>query len=259
MMGPMDPGFCINLEGHVALVTGGSRGIGRACSLALARAGASVAVHYRAREKEAAQVTELIRAGGGRAAALRADLAAEDQANELVARAVSELGPPTILVNNAGIWEGLAVDQLTAEAWDRTLAVNTRSMFLCTRAVVPHMKRARSGRIVNIASTAGQRGEAFHSDYAASKGAAIAFTRSLATELAPHGIRVNCVAPGWVDTEMSAKAFVSGGREAIEKTIPLGRVGKPEEIANAVAFAASDLASFMTGSVISVNGGAVMV
>jgi 3-oxoacyl-[acyl-carrier protein] reductase len=131
-------------------------------------------------------------------------------------------------------------------------------MFLCTRAVVPLMKEARGGRIVNVASTAGQRGEAFHSDYAASKGAAIAFTRSLATELAPHGIRVNCVAPGWVDTDMCAEVFASGGRAAIEETIPLGRVGLPEEIAAAIVFAASDLSSFMTGAVLSVNGGAVM-
>ena len=133
-----------------------------------------------------------------------------------------------------------------------------RSMFLCARAAIPAMKQARSGRIVNIASTAGQRGEAFHSDYAASKGAAIAFTRSLAVELAPHGIRVNCVAPGWVDTEMCKGVFAQGGREAIEKTIPMRRVGRPDEIASAVLFAASDLSSFMTGAVVSVNGGGVM-
>jgi 3-oxoacyl-[acyl-carrier protein] reductase len=176
----------------------------------------------------------------------------------MVARIGSVLGPATILVNNAGIWEGRAVDEMTLAEWERTFAINMRSMFLCARAVVPHMKRAGGGRIVNIASTAGQRGEAFHSDYAATKGAAIAFTRSLATELAPHGIRVNGVAPGWVDTEMCAGVFASGGREAIERTIPLGRVGSPAEIAGAVLFAASDLSSFMTGAIVSVNGGAVM-
>jgi 3-oxoacyl-[acyl-carrier protein] reductase len=189
---------------------------------------------------------------------VRADLADEAQAAGAVAQAVAALGPVTILVNNAGIWEGRAVEDLSPREWDRTFHVNARSAFLCTRAVVPHMKRAGGGRIVNVASTAGQRGEAFHSDYAASKGAIIAFTRSLAVELAPAGIRVNCVAPGWVDTEMCAGAFAGGGREAIEATIPLGRVGRPEEIAGAVLFAASDLSSFMTGAVISVNGGAVM-
>jgi 3-oxoacyl-[acyl-carrier protein] reductase len=251
-------GIGIDLNGHTALVTGGSRGIGRACSLLLASAGAKVAVHYRAREEEAGRVTSSIREAGGVAEAFAADLVDEAQANRLVDEMVSSLGAPTILVNNAGIWEGRAIDEMTLAEWDRSFAVNMRSMFLCSRAVIPHMKRARSGRIVNIASTAGQRGEAFHSDYAATKGAAIAFTRSLATELASFGIRVNCVAPGWVDTEMCVEAFADGGREAIEKTIPLRRVGRPEEIAGAVVFAASDLSSFMTGSVLSVNGGAVM-
>jgi 3-oxoacyl-[acyl-carrier protein] reductase len=252
------PDLRISLEGHTALVTGGSRGIGRACSLLLGRAGARVAVHFRAREQEAARIVEAIRSEGGTALALRAEISDEAQVGEMVARTASELGPPTILVNNAGIWEGRAVDEMTLAGWERTFGINMRSMFLCARAVVPHMKRAGGGRIVNIASTAGQRGEAFHSDYAATKGAAIAFTRSLATELAAHAIRVNCVAPGWVDTEMCIEAFAAGGRQAIDRTIPLGRVGRPEEIAGAVLFAVSDLSSFMTGAVVSVNGGAVM-
>jgi 3-oxoacyl-[acyl-carrier protein] reductase len=251
-------GVSIDLHGQVALVTGGSRGIGRACCRLLGRAGAAVAVNHRVRGEEAREVVAALESMGGRAIAVQADLADAAQVDEMVARVVGELGAPGILVNNAGIWEGRAIDRLGPEEWDRTFGVNMRSMFLCTRAVVPHMKRAGSGRIVNIASTAGQRGEALHSDYAASKGAAIAFTRSLGTELAPFGIRVNCVAPGWVDTEMCAEAFAGGGREAIERTIPLGRVGRPEEIAGAVLFAVSDLAGFMTGSVLSVNGGAVM-
>jgi 3-oxoacyl-[acyl-carrier protein] reductase len=251
-------GVTVDLTGQVALVTGGSRGIGRACSQALAHAGAAVAVHYRHRRAEADAVVAAIRSGGGSAVGVAADLAREDQVEAAIRSASEELGAPTILVNNAGIWEGLAVEEMTPAAWDRTFAINTRSMFLCVRAVVPAMKNARAGRIVNIASTAGQRGEAFHSDYAASKGAVIAFTRSLATELAPFSIRVNCVAPGWVDTEMCAEVFANGGRERIASTIPMGRVGRPEEIAGAVLFAASDLCGFMTGSVISVNGGAVM-
>jgi len=251
-------GLAIDLHGHVALVTGGSRGIGRACSLMLGRAGAAVGVHYRARGTEADEVVETIRAGGGRAIAVRGDLSEEAQAADVVARVAGELGPVTILVNNAGIWEGRAVEEMALADWERTFAVNARSMFLCARAVVPAMKRAGGGRIVNIASTAGQRGEAFHSDYAASKGAAIAFTRSLATELAPSGVRVNAVAPGWVDTDMCTEAFAAGGRERIEATIPLGRVGRPEDIAGAVVFAASDLSAWMTGAVVSVNGGGVM-
>ena len=251
-------GVNVDLSGQIALVTGGSRGIGRACSLILARAGAAVAVHYGHRHADADEVVAAIRSGGGRATAVAADMAKEGEVEQAIRRATKELGAPTILVNNAGIWEGRAVEEMTPGDWDRTFAVNTRSMFLCARAVVPAMKAARAGRIVNVASTAGQRGEAFHSDYAASKGAVIAFTRSLATELASFGIRVNCVAPGWVDTEMCAEVFAHGGREKIASTIPMGRVGRPEEIAEAVLFAASDLAGFMTGSVISVNGGAVM-
>lgn len=251
-------GLVIDLSGHTALVTGGSRGIGRACCLLLARAGARVAVHYRVRATDASEVVASIRSTGGTATALSADLTLEDQVERLVSSTITSLGAPTILVNNAGIWEGHGIDELTPAEWERTFAVNMRSIYLCSRAVVPHMKSAGSGRIVNIASTAGQRGEAFHSDYAATKGAAIAFTRSLATELAPFGIRVNCVAPGWVDTEMCAAVFEGGGREAIEKTIPLRRVARPDDIAGAVVFAASDLSSFMTGAVVSVNGGAVM-
>lgn len=247
----------IDMEGHTALVTGGSRGIGRACCMMLGRAGAAVAVHYRERAKEAEEVVADLRAVGARALAVGGDLSREEDADQVLSRTISAIGKPTILVNNAGIWEGKAIDELEPAAWDRTMSVNMRSMFLCTRLVVPAMKRSGRGSIVNVASTAGQRGEAFHSDYAASKGAAIAFTRSLATELAPFGIRVNCVAPGWVDTDMNVVPFAGGGREAIERTIPLRRVGTPEEIAAAVVFVASDLASFMTGSVLSVNGGAV--
>lgn len=252
------PGYPIALSGRVALVTGGSRGIGRACCLALARAGAPVAVHFGTHRQAAEQAAALIVEEGGTARVYQAEASGEGEVARLVAAVAAELGPPAILVNNAGIWEGTAVDEMSLAAWERTFSINMRSMFLFARAVVPHMKAARAGAIVNVASTAGQRGEAFHSDYAATKGAAIAFTRSLAVELAPHGIRVNCVAPGWVDTSMCDSAFAGGGREAIERTIPLRRVGRPEEIASAVLFAASDLSSFMTGAVVSVNGGAVM-
>jgi 3-oxoacyl-[acyl-carrier protein] reductase len=255
-MKPMGVG--IDLGGRVALVTGGSRGIGGACSLLLARAGAAVAVSYRARETDAAELVDAIRREGGTAHAFRADLSDEAQTAALLGEVEARMGDITLLVNNAGIWEGTGIVELTLAAWERTFASNMRSMFLASRGVVPMMRRAGGGRIVNIASTAGQRGEAGHSDYAATKGAAIAFTRSLGVELAPDGIRVNCVAPGWVDTEMCVEAFAGGAREAIERAIPLRRVGRPEEIAGAVLFCLSDLSSFMTGAVVSVNGGAVM-
>lgn len=251
-------GVGIDLGGRVALVTGGSRGIGRACSALLARAGAAVAVSYRVREADAATLVQAIRTEGGTAHAFRADLASEAETATLLHEVGARMGDITLLVNNAGIWEGAGIAELTLAAWERTFAMNMRSMFLASRGVVPMMRRAGGGRIVNIASTAGQRGEAGHSDYASTKGAAIAFTRSLGVELAPDGIRVNCVAPGWVDTEMCAEAFAGGGRESIERGIPLRRVGRPEEIAGAVLFCLSDLSSFMTGAVVSVNGGAVM-
>jgi len=251
-------GVSIDLGGHRAVVTGGSRGIGRACCLMLGRAGAAVAVVCRSRQDDARAVVAAIEEAGGTAVALSGDLAIEGEARRVMRQAAETLGSPTILVNNAGIWEGRGVDEMRLEEWERTFAINMRSMFLCTREAVVMMKQGGGGRIVNIASTAGQRGEAFHSDYASTKGAAIAFTRSLAVELAPHGIRVNCVAPGWVDTEMCVEAFAGPGRETIERTIPLRRVGRPDEIAGAVLFAVSDLASFMTGSVLSVNGGGVM-
>lgn len=257
--GEMQPtGVRIDLGGRVALVTGGSRGIGGACSLLLARAGAAVALCCRAREEDAARQVEAIRSEGGTAHAFRADLSDEAGAATLLDEVASRMGDITLLVNNAGIWEGTAIENLTLAAWERTFAMNMRSMFLASRGVVPMMRRAGGGRIVNIASTAGQRGEAGHCDYASTKGAAIAFTRSLGVELAPDGIRVNCVAPGWVDTEMCVEAFAGGGRASIERGIPLRRVGRPEEIAGAVLFCLSDLSSFMTGAVVSVNGGAVM-
>jgi 3-oxoacyl-[acyl-carrier protein] reductase len=177
----------------------------------------------------------------------------------LVDEAVHRFGGLDILVNNAGIWKGSPVDEMTDAEWEETMAINMTGTFFCTRAAVPFMKNARWGRIINISSTAGQRGEAFHSHYAASKGAMISFTKSLAVELAPHGITVNCVAPGWVATDMSRESLLGPEREAILATIPLGRVARPEEIAGAVAFLASDLASFVTGEILNVNGGAVLV
>jgi 3-oxoacyl-[acyl-carrier protein] reductase len=249
----------IDLSGKSVIVTGGSRGIGRACCLVLARAGARVCVNYRVESPSAELVVEEIESGGGEAFALSADVARRQDAEMLVDEVVHRFGGLDILVNNAGIWKGSPIDEMTDTEWEETLAINLTGTFLCTRAAVPVMKNARWGRIVNISSTAGQRGEAFHSHYAASKGGVISFTKSLAVELAPHGITVNCVAPGWVATDMTQESLLGPEREAILAAIPLGRVARPEEIAGAVAFLASDLASFVTGEILNVNGGAVLV
>ena len=161
------------------------------------------------------------------------------------------------MVCNAGIWKGSMVEEMTEEQWDEMIDVNLKGMYLVTHYAVPHLKSSTAGTIVNIASTAGQRGEAGHAHYAASKGGMIAWTKSLAPELAPFGVRVNCVAPGWVHTDMAAAALKADGK-SINAGIPLGRAGKPEEIAAVACFMASDLSSYMTGEIVNVNGGSVL-
>lgn len=242
----------------MALVTGGSRGIGRAIGLLMGRLGARVAVNY-ARDAAAAEATVAeIRAGGGRAVALPADLSDLDAAAALVGEAEAGLGPIDVLVVNHGIWKHAPLLHLTPEKWSETVRVNLDGAYAVCRAAAQKMVPRRRGSIVLIASTAGQRGEAEYAHYAATKGALIAFTKSLAAELAPHGIRVNAVAPGWVLTDMTRHVF--DGLEAADAVakIPLGRPARPEEIAGPVAFLASDLASYMYGEILAVNGGAVM-
>jgi 3-oxoacyl-[acyl-carrier protein] reductase len=249
----------LDLGGRVALVTGGSRGIGRACCVMLARAGARVAVNYRCNEAAAGEVAETIRAARGTARTLRADVADPGEAGRLVQDAARLWGRLDIVVNNAAVWTDGPIASLSDEVLAETIGINLLGAFHVTRAAVEHLKRSPSGgRLIFIASTAGQRGEAGHSHYAASKGALISLTKSLAPELAPERILVNCVAPGWVDTDMNDRPFGNGGRGRIEAGIPLGRVGTPEEIAGAVVFLASDLATFITGEILNVNGGAVL-
>jgi len=249
----------IDLTGKSALVTGGARGIGRACCLMLARAGAAVAVNYRVESPSAELLVEEIEAMGGEAFALAADVSQRADAEMLVDETVARLGAIDILVNNAGIWRSSPIEEMSDGEWTEMLAINLTGTFHCIRAAVPSMKEARSGRIINIASTAGQRGEAFSSHYAATKGAVISLTKSLATELAPHGILVNCVAPGWAVTDMTRDDLLGARRESILQTIPLGRAGTADEIAGAVVFLASELATFITGEILNVNGGAVLV
>ncbi|HEY3121862.1 MAG TPA: SDR family NAD(P)-dependent oxidoreductase [Vicinamibacteria bacterium] len=248
----------LTLAGRRALVTGGSRGIGRAVCVLFARLGARVAVHYASDERAAGETIETIRAAGGEAHPVRADLADPAAAGALVQTAVDRLGGVDTLVVNHGIWKRAPIDAMTPAEWDETLRVNLTSVYALCHAVSRPMIAQRSGAIVTIASTAGQRGEPYYSHYAATKGALIAFTKSLAAELSPHGIRVNCVSPGWIITDMTRDALAGPeGPEALAK-IPLGRPGRPDEIAGPVAFLVSDLASYMYGEVLAVNGGAVM-
>jgi 3-oxoacyl-[acyl-carrier protein] reductase len=248
----------IDLKGQVALVTGGSRGIGRAACVLLARHGADVALGYRLDRDAAESVREAIERAGSRGLAVPGDLSRRRDAEALVRSTVETFGRLDILVNNHGIWKDGPIESMTEEEWDETLDVNLKGVFLCTRAAVPLMRRQGRGRIVNIASTAGQRGEAQHSHYAASKGGIISFTKSLGPELCRDGILVNCVAPGWVDTDMSAEALAGRDRERILSTIPMGRPGTPEEIAGAILFFASDLSGYCCGEVLNVNGGSVL-
>jgi len=239
----------IDLAGKRAFVTGGGRGIGRATAILLARAGAKVAVGYRAR-KPAAEPHVI--------AAVRGDLGTAAGAKKAVGEALRALGGALdILVVNHGVWpaDDVPVAEMSDEQWESTRRANLDAVIYVCRAAIPEVPQG--GTIILVSSTAGQRGEAFHADYAATKGAVIALTKSLAIECAPD-ILVNCVAPGWVDTEMCAPAFADGGRERIAAGIPLRRVPPPEDIAGPILFLCSDLARHLTGEVLNVNGGSVL-
>jgi len=246
----------IDLTGKHVFIAGGGRGIGRATALLAAQAGAAVSVNYVRDQSAAEQLTERIATGGGKAFAIRADMTEEEQADRALETAVQTLGPLHGLVIAAGIFEPAAIEEMTTAFWDRTMAINLRSTFLSVRAAVPHLRAGgQGGSIVIYTSTAGQRGSSIYSAYATSKGAQLLFMRSMAKELAQSRIRVNCVAPGWTETDMSREAMDAEGRDAITASIPLGRIGQPEDPANAALFLLSDLASFITGSTITVDGG----
>jgi 3-oxoacyl-[acyl-carrier protein] reductase len=257
--------FSLSLEGKVALITGGSRGIGAATVRAFAAAGAKVLFNYQ--HSQSAADALLQECGAEHCAAVACDLSGLDTAKNLVDETVKRFGRLDILVANHGIWppKDAPVDELTDAQWRGTVAVNLDSVFSLVRHSVAQMKKQTSlqsgkgGHIVLISSTAGQRGEAFHVDYAATKGALIAMVKGLSTELAPDGIYVNCVAPGWVNTDMSIPALNDPKtRDAIFATIPIGRVGTPEEIAAPILFLCTEHAGFITGEVFNVNGGAVL-
>jgi 3-oxoacyl-[acyl-carrier protein] reductase len=248
----------IKIQGKVALVTGGSRGIGRAIVLKFARYGCGVAIHYKEAEEAAAQVKSSAEVCGIKAGCYCADLGNKTHVDNMIERVVRDLGQIDILVNNAGIWKYNPVDTTTETRVQETLSINLAGSFYTIMKTVPFMKNQKSGIIINIASTAGQRGEPGYSPYAASKGAVIAMTKSLAVELAEYNIRVNCVAPGWVETDMTREVLESSEADTVLKKIPLGRVAVPDEIAGPVLFLASDMATFITGEILNVNGGAVL-
>jgi len=253
----------IDLSGKRALVTGGGRGIGRATALLLARAGCDVAIGYRSRRDEADETVKAVEGGRGRstAVAIRADLGDPAAAQRAVDEATDALGGLDVLVVNHGVWppDDVPVAEMTDAQWDETRRANLDAVLYVCRAAIPRL--GDGGKIVLVSSTAGQRGEAYHADYAATKGAIIAFTKSLAVELAPRHVNVNCVAPGWVDTAMADKPYQRDrgkGKRDIEATIPLGRVASPEDIAGPIVFLCSPLARHITGAVLNVNGGSVL-
>ncbi len=249
----------IDLTGKSVLISGGSRGIGAATAVLFARAGADVAFTYTKHRKDAAQVVERVEALGRNALAIQGNVAKEDHVRRFVQTTVGCFGKVDILVNNAGIWTYGAIGKMNRKVWDDTVDINQTGTFLLCNAVVPHMRKRKYGRIVNVSSTAGQRGESHHSHYAATKGAIIAFTKSLAAELGSQNILVNCVAPGWVDTDMSAGVFRNRHyKERIRRTIPRGTIATAEEIAGPILFLASDLAANIAGEVLNVNGGSVL-
>jgi 3-oxoacyl-[acyl-carrier protein] reductase len=248
----------IDLRGKRVLVTGGSRGIGAATARLFAQAGADVGIAYRSRESEARQVLDTISGFGVRGFAFAGDLALASSNDAFVAQGVEQLGGVDVYVGNSGYWPPVPVDvgALDDERWRNTMATNLDGMFYGARAAARVLPRG--GRMIFVSSTAGQRGEAGHSDYAASKGAMISFVKSLAVELGPRDITVNCVAPGWVDTEAVERPFAGEGRARIESAIPLRRVATAEDIAGPIVFLASTLARHMTGEIVNVNGGSVL-
>jgi len=251
----------ISLAGKAALITGGSRGIGAAAVKLFAQAGADVVFSYYKAKDSAQQVQQEASKHGTRVEAFRAEVGRHVDNKKLVEYAISRLGRLDILVANAGIWnaEDLPIEKMSEKEWDEMMRVNVKSVYSIIHFAVPQMIQQKGGKIIPISSTAAQRGESWHTHYGASKGAIISFVKGLSTELARHNILVNCVAPGWVATDMSKPVLSTKlGAKAVAASIPLGRSATAEEIAGPILFLASDLANFLTGEVINVNGGSVL-
>lgn len=245
------------LDGKIALVTGGSRGIGRAVAIELAKEGATVAINYAGNKAAAEEVQSIITEMGGKAMIIQADVSDEKSATQMVEEVIAQLGGIDILVNNAGITRDGLFIRMKEEDWNAVINTNLTGIFNCTKVAAKYMMKKRSGRIINMSSVSGIMGNAGQTNYAAAKAGVIGFTKSLAREMASRGITVNAVAPGFIATDMTA-AMPEKAQEHVLTSIPLGKMGNPEDIANAVLFLASDKASYITGQVIHVDGGMVM-
>ena len=248
----------ISLKNQNVLVTGGSRGIGKACVELFLKAGSNVAFTYNSAKEEADKIITEYRQSS-KIKCYQINLGDFNDIKMRIENILNDFGNIDILVNNAGIWKEAAIDKMTIDEWSEMMNINLTSTYLVTKLLVPKMKENRFGRIINIASTAGQRGEALHSHYAASKGGMISLTKSLASELGEFNITVNCVAPGWVITDMTTDSLAE--TEVYKKVlsdIPLNKIARPEEIAGPVLFLASHLASHITGEILNVNGGSVL-
>jgi 3-oxoacyl-[acyl-carrier protein] reductase len=254
-------GSHFDLSGKVALVTGASSGIGRATALVLAGAGAAVAINYHHNEAGATATADEIKAAGGRAIAIQADVKRASDVRAMVERAVETFGPIDILVNNAGsLVERLKLLELNEERWDEVIDLNLKSAFLCAQAVAPAMIERRSGAIINVSSIAGRNGGALGSiHYSAAKGGMITMSKGMAKELAPYGIRVNAVSPGVIETPFHEQFSTPEAMKAYAAGIPLGRVGKPVEVAQIIVFLVSDASSYLVGETIEINGGMLML
>ncbi len=253
----------LDMQGKIVLVTGGSRGIGAAAASLFARAGAKgIVVHFHQNREAAIKIATEIEKLGVRTLICGADMASSKEVTTLFARTIEVFGRVDVVVANAGIWppDDCPLAEMEEEQWERTRRVNLDGVYFVCREAARIMIRQGSGSIITVSSTAGQRGEVGHADYAASKGGVISLTKSLASELGPAGIRVNCVAPGWVDTEMAEKALHADQNEweRIISAIPLRRVATAEDVSGAIIFLASNLARHITGEILNVNGGSVL-
>jgi 3-oxoacyl-[acyl-carrier protein] reductase len=245
-------------QNKTAIVTGASRGVGRATALRLAEAGANVVVNYLKEEQKANNVVALCQEKGVDAIAVQGDVSLWPDAQSLARKALEKFGRIDFLVLNAGIWEGAPIEEMSEETWNKVLNTNLKASWAVTRACVPAMKKQASGAIVLVSSTAGQRGEANYSNYAASKGGQISFTKALAAELCPK-IRVNCVAPGWIETAMARPVFEDDNyKQSVINSIPLKRIALADDIALSICFLLSDWSRHITGEILNINGGAVL-
>ncbi len=247
------------LKDKVVLVTGGSRGIGAAVAKGFAKLGSKIVITYRSDKHSAEACAKEINTAGSECLVIKARVERANEVEKTVRKVFQKYGRIDVLVNNAGIWKDGKIGSMTEKQWDETIDINLKGTFLFCNEVVPIMKRKKSGKIINISSTAGQRGEPQHSHYAASKGGVIAFTKSIAVELAPYNINVNCVSPGWVRTDMTRQVLTDPSFQSeIGQGIPRGRVAFPEDIVGSVLFLASSLSNHIVGATISVNGGSVL-